>query len=311
MRIVWEAHSRLTLTPERKSQLAIAYSYETRDQSPDIWAFWIHASNAARFKQGCQEIADRLRIPGRKDPKTDILKLIHDWLQDERKGKWVLFIDNLDHDYFHQEAPSTRHDKSTSGDEGMSVLVFLSHLLPNPNGSIIVTSRNRAAASRIVEENDIIAIEPMDEMHAVALFMKKLGRQNDSEHILKLVEALDNLPLAIVQAAAHIRQRAPRFFSVLRYLEEFQKSDAKKVNLLNREGGHLRRDPEASHAVMTTWQMSFDLIQQVRPSAADLLSLMSFFDRQGIPEDLLQDRSVSGDSYEDEIPTEGDAPDDS
>jgi hypothetical protein len=35
--------------------------------------------------------------------------------------------------------------------------------------------------------------------------------------------------------------------------------------------------------------MSFDYIQRVRPSATDLLSLMCFFDRQGIPMNTLRD----------------------
>src|SRR5204863_6675652 len=42
-----------------------------------------------------------------------------------------------------------------------------------------------------------------------------------------------------------------------------------------------------SNSVITTWQISFDYIRSMRPSAAELLSLMSFFDRQGIPEYLL------------------------
>ncbi|KIM93083.1 hypothetical protein OIDMADRAFT_184873 [Oidiodendron maius Zn] len=31
----------------RKSQLAIEYSYQVRDQLPDIWVFWVYMSNAA------------------------------------------------------------------------------------------------------------------------------------------------------------------------------------------------------------------------------------------------------------------------
>jgi hypothetical protein len=40
--------------------------------------------------------------------------------------------------------------------------------------------------------------------------------------------------------------------------------------------------------VVTTWQMSFEQIQQERRSAAELLSLMSFFNPQGIPESTLR-----------------------
>lgn len=85
----------------------------------------------------------------------------------------------------------------------------------------------------------------------------------------------------------HISQRVP-LCSVQQYLEKFKKSDRKRMSLLGHKGGHLRRDSEAESSIMTIWQISFDYIRQSRISAADLLSLMSFFDRQGIPEALLR-----------------------
>jgi hypothetical protein len=150
------------------------------------------------------------------------------------------------------------------------------------NGSILITSRSREAALKLIEPSDIITVEPMDEAHALALFKKKLGKQSESQDVAELAAALEFMPLAIAQAAAYISQRAPRY-SVQQYLEEFRKSDRKKTSLLNHEGGQLRRDREANNSIIITWQISFDYILQTRPSAADLLSLMSFFDRQGIP----------------------------
>jgi hypothetical protein len=150
------------------------------------------------------------------------------------------------------------------------------------NGSILITSRSREAALKLIEPSDIITVEPMDEAHALALFKKKLGKQGESQDVAELAAALEFMPLAIAQAAAYISQRAPRY-SVQQYLEEFRKSDRKKTSLLNHEGGQLRRDREAKNSIIITWQISFDYILQTRPSAADLLSLMSFFDRQGIP----------------------------
>jgi hypothetical protein len=43
--------------------------------------------------------------------------------------------------------------------------------------------------------------------------------------------------------------------------------------------------------VVTTWQISFEQIRQERPLAAELLSLMSFFNSQGIPESVLRRHS--------------------
>ena len=63
---------------------------------------------------------------------------------------------------------------------------------------------------------------------------------------------------------------------------------------MNHEAGHLRRDLEAKNSIIITWQILFDHIHQIKPSAANLLSLMSFFDRQGIPEALLKTQNEAG-----------------
>jgi hypothetical protein len=159
-----------------------------------------------------------------------------------------------------------------------------------------MTTWSREVALRLIEQSDIIPVEPMDKGHALALFEKNLGYQGDSKDIVELVAELEFMPLAIVQAAAYISQRAPRC-SAQQYLEEFRKNDYKKSSLLNHEGGHFHRDWEAKNSIIATWQISFDHIRQAITSAADLLSLMSLFDRQGIPEPLLR-RTKPGQSQE-------------
>jgi hypothetical protein len=42
------------------------------------------------------EIADYVKIPGWKNLKTDKFKLVHNWLQDKRNGKWLLVLNNAD-----------------------------------------------------------------------------------------------------------------------------------------------------------------------------------------------------------------------
>jgi hypothetical protein len=135
----------------------------------------------------------------------------------------------------------------------------------------------------------------MDEAEGLALLEKKLGPQDNNSNVAKLAAALEYMPLAIVQAAAYILERGPRF-SVAKYLDEYRKSERNWTSLLNYDKEHLRRDWEAKNSIIVTWQISFEYIQQERSSAADLLSLMSFFDWQGIPETLLQYRTRQGDA---------------
>jgi tetratricopeptide (TPR) repeat protein len=149
-------------------------------------------------------------------------------------------------------------------------------------------------------EIDIISVEPMDEGHALALFRKKLGGGHEEQHISELLHALDYMPLAISQAAAYIRQKAPRI-SISRYTKKFHRGDKDRAALLEKDLGDSRRDQSASNSIIGTWQISFEYIQEQRPSAARLLSLMSFFDRQGIPEFLLHDRSEEDNDNDDAI----------
>ena len=249
--------------------------------------FWIHASNAARFEQSFCDVADQVKLPGRQNPKIDIFKAVHDWLRDEKHGRWIVVLDNADDARFLVESAPTRQ----SAQAGSVTTQPLSAYLPwSQNGSVLITTRNKSVALRLVEERNIIAVEPMDEVHAVDLLDRKLGYQNDAKDTAELAAALEFMPLAIVQAAAYICHRTPRY-SVRQYLEKFRKNDRQKSRLLGDDTGQFRRDWDAKNSIIITWQISFDHVQQTRPSAADLLSLMSLFDRQGIPEDLLRDRS--------------------
>jgi len=57
---------------------------------------WAHASNTSRLGQSFREIAEMMKVRGRKESHADIFKLVHDWLRDERNGRWLLVVDNAD-----------------------------------------------------------------------------------------------------------------------------------------------------------------------------------------------------------------------
>jgi hypothetical protein len=250
--------------------------------------FWVHASNAARFEQSFRDIADRAKIAGRRDPQANIFRLVHDWLCD-CKQRWLLVLDNVDNARFLLDVRADRDGQAANATGGGRPLrEYLPHC---ERGSILVTTRSKEAALKLAEPRNILSVEPMDKIEGVALFKKKLGAQEDSSDVAELVAALEHMPLAIVQAAAYISQRAPRY-SIKKYLDKFKKSERKRTGLLNYDKAHLRRDWEAKNSIIVTWEISFEYIEQTRPSAADLLALMSFFDRQGIPEGLLQRRAT-------------------
>ncbi|GAB7349483.1 hypothetical protein MBLNU459_g0195t1 [Dothideomycetes sp. NU459] len=274
-----------------KSQLAIHYSCQVRKRSKSTWVFWIHASSRARFEEGYKTIADRLGLVKSDDHQADILQLVRNWLCEERNGRWVMVVDNADnaatfYDH-HKEEPIGQI--SAQSEKSRSLATFLPQTL---NGSFLFTSRSEDVATQLTGHiRNVIKIGPMDEKEGMALLLKKLEggacRKDDDTSNLLLLQALDYMPLAITQAAAYINRRGP-LGSVEKYVKLFRKSEKSRMSLLNEVAGDLRRDDSAYNSIIVTWQISFEQINDARPSAANLLSLMSFFNRQGIPGFLLQ-----------------------
>ena len=251
----------------------------------------MHASNAARFKQAYRDIATKVDLPGRDDPKVDILRLVYDWLCDERNGRWLMVVDNADDDRV-LSSPGTEPGSIAHASEHLGEATSLASFLPQArSGWLLVTSRNLLTALNLVgRKYNVIQVEPMTEEDALRLLKTRIGVSKYSEGDARaLVQALEGIPLAVTHAAAYVAIREPRI-NVSNYLELYRESEENQTYLLNIQNARdLRRDSSVSDTVITTWQMSFEHIRKTSPAAADLLSLMAMFDRQGVPEHLLYD----------------------
>ena len=168
------------------------------------------------------------------------------------------------------------------------------------HGFILITTRSMDEALKLVYEGNAINILPMDDGHAETLLQRKLASKGNEGNRMRLAAALDFIPLAMTQAAAYIRRRGTGC-SVQQYIERLESSRSSRISLLGRESQRdIGRDGEASSSVLVTWQISFEQICQIRQSAADLLSRMSFCDRQAIPERLLCNKPETHDTGMDE-----------
>ena len=131
-----------------------------------------------------------------------------------------------------------------AADERRDILPELS------NGSVLITSRNRKAAFELVgEDENILEVEPMSERYALTLFRKKLKSEDNEDEVTELLRNLDYIPLAISQATAYIRQRAPRV-TVSKYLEDSRYSEKDRASPLNNAIRDRRRDGRASNSVL-------------------------------------------------------------
>ena len=250
---------------------------------------WLYASNEARFEQSVRGVLDQLRVRRRKDPKANVFQLLRGWLCDTSKGPWLVILDNADDARVLLRSPSTITHDNDSAIGASPTEARLDYIPRCQHGRVLVTSRSRDTAQDLVYQKDVIAVEPMEEEQALALLRKKLGTWYTEQDAPRLAQELDYMPLALTQAAAYICQREGRC-SIEQYLGKIEESGISGASVLDIHAKDLRRDREANNSIMLTWQISFDHIREARPSAADLLSLMSFFDRHAIPEALLQRR---------------------
>ncbi|KAK5412625.1 hypothetical protein LTR06_005595 [Exophiala xenobiotica] len=292
-----------------KTQVAIEYAYRIQKERPKPWVFWVHASSESRFRESYRSIAQRLQLPGWQEPKADILGMVHNWLSDENNGRWTMVVDNADDEkiIFEQRSGEIDPEAPTMGRAGRSLAEYLPM---SPKGSIVLTTRNRKVAEGLIDCANILDLGPMDIDEAVDLLLKKLKKLEGGcapNDLVDLARQLDCIPLALSQAAAYVNQRAPRV-TLSKYLTDIRRSDDGRAQLLLDDPRNPRRDGQHSNSIMTTWYVSFEYIRQAHNSAARLLSLMSLFDREGIPDHLLKGRYLetsrqSGMDFENDITT--------
>ena len=245
--------------------------------------FWVHSSSRARFEQSFGEIADRIRTDACEVGRSDTLQTVSKWLSDGKNGPWLLILDNADD----ARVLLDLQKDNMARDVAPAKRPLTEYIPQVPHGVVLVTTRDRTSGWALTGDYSTpIKVESMDPLESLELLKGKLPTESGSEAV-ELVMELEHVPLAISQAGAYIRERAP-LMTIPKYLAEFRKSQDNQTTLLNSNHSDLRRDGEVPNAVITSWQLSFDHVRVTYPKAADVLCLMSFFNRQAIPQSLVQ-----------------------
>ncbi|KAL1965117.1 hypothetical protein VTN77DRAFT_6030 [Rasamsonia byssochlamydoides] len=287
LKLIGKAHTRVALFGlggVGKSHIAIQFAYLLRESRPEVSVFWIHASSPDRIYEGFRKIACECNIPGVDDEDADVLSLVKAWLENESQT-WLLIIDNAD-----DVSLFSPSNTSYQGRDSEPTWCISEYLPECSQGSILITTRNRAAAVAFNggRPRDLIEVKPMTELESTDLIKSKLT--NDSSHdsepeISELANLLDHLPLALVQAAAFMQQN---MISISEYLALLKDGEETQMDLLCEAFQTLGRDSQVPNAVATTMMLSINQIKEKHPRAIEILSLMAFLDRQEIPKVFVQ-----------------------
>jgi len=227
------------------------------------------------FEKSYREIGSKLNISGVNNPKADVKTLVKERLSTQESGKWLMIVDNADElNLFYNSI-----NNSTSP--------LLSKYLPfNTQGAILFTTRDHRAATKYAAKQ-VISIKEMDDNESRELFSRGLQNKQllkDSTSVIKLLELLVNLPLAIVQAAAYLNENTT---TIAQYLQIYEESGDGFIQLLSEDFEDEGRYPEIKNPIITTWLISFNQIRGRDPLAADYLAFISCIKEENIPLVLL------------------------
>jgi tetratricopeptide (TPR) repeat protein len=252
---------------------------------PDVSIFWVHASDAHRFREAYAHIAKACNIPGRNNRDADILLLVKKWLELQIKSPWLMIVDNADDKELFfpsqkQKDSPTMETQTTSENEG------LVQYLPNCiHSRILFTTKLQQAGIMLSQGGSVIEVPKMTDSEAEQLLKASLPSEIFTAEASILSSRLENLPFALVQAASYIRRNR---VSMHDYLKRLQDGDAAVVEYLSEEFDTVGRDSEAPRAVAATWIVSFQQIERNDKVASDLLSFLGVLHYEAIPITLIE-----------------------
>ena len=236
-----------------KTQIGLQHAHRQENNFKYVW--WLRSEEPATLLEDYVSIAEDLKLPGWNLRDTDqTIKSVKRWLEGECSSNWLLVFDN-----------------ALKPDDLMRYIPVAGR------GQVIITSRLSVwdGIAKTLEVGVFQRDKKQDE--SVEFLLKRTG-QNDSKGASNLARELGDLPLALEQAGAYIKETGISFQD---YLERFKK-DRKKLL------GH-SKPLNYPDTVATTWEISFEAVQKERPVAGDLLNLCAFLAPDAIPRWMLED----------------------
>ena len=140
---------------------------------------------------------DQLKVRGRKDPKDNVFRLLHNWLSNASNGPWLIVLDNADDARVLLEEFKIGEQAGVATTSAQHTKARLEYLPQCDHGEVLVTSRTKEVAKELVYWKDIVAVEPMNEEQALAILRKKLDTWYAEQYAPRLAQELDFMPLAL------------------------------------------------------------------------------------------------------------------
>ncbi|HJQ23982.1 MAG TPA: FxSxx-COOH system tetratricopeptide repeat protein [Blastocatellia bacterium] len=226
----------------------LALEYAYRHGADYDAVWWVRSEDPLTLASDYSSLAARLGLPEKDATEQQVIvDAVKEWLR--LHHGWLLIFDNAE-----------------------DVKLTRGYIPPGNTGHIIITARNRQWEGSAKP----VTVKSLPVAEAIEFLCKRTGQPED-ETAKKLAETLGCLPLALEQAAAYIKACG---CTLKHYLDLFEK----RQDDLMKEG---EPSTEYPATVATTWNLSFQSVEEENPAAAELLRLCAFFAPDAIPLKML------------------------
>jgi tetratricopeptide (TPR) repeat protein len=242
-----------------KTQLALEYAYRYHQDYQVV--LWARAESTEALVSSYVAIASLLQLPEREAKEQEIIvQAVKTWLQTHRD--WLLILDNADE------------------------LALLPDFLPPVLGGHLLLTTRAAAVGRLAHRLEIEILLPGQ---GALFLLRRAGliapdaelpqaSQEERDLALQITQELGGLPLALDQVGAYLEETG---MDVASYWNIYQQH---RADLLQRRAVVVDDHPAP---VATTWSLSFQVVEEKNPAAAELLRLCAYLAPDAIPEEIL------------------------
>ena len=239
--------------------------------------FWVRCEQYASFVQDFGKISEILRrsIDQKSEETNEDILLRRSCLLLEDLEHFLLVLDNTD------DLDSFLGKSSGSKD--------LSCYLPK-KGDLLLTTRDPRFLGGFVPAEQGKHVRELERADSLSLLLKSipphLADNARQEEVDRLLDNLDDLPLAIAQAAANMTELQLNLSSyIASYEDEKQRATLMQEPFFDVDAGDERNKLQS---VYVTWELSFKFLESNHVLSAICLYIITMFDRNAIPCFLLR-----------------------
>lgn len=259
-----------------KSQLALEVAYRTKQKNRHCAVFWIDATDRDSLYQSYASIAQKLSIAGCNHDQADLKQIIQRCVAAISARQCLLIYDNVEGTNLQSSGSSTTQPADLAD--------FLPH---SKLCSVIFTTTENNTAEALAPQN-VMALHELTPDTALRMLQNCLTTPpSDAEQqvAMHLLQELSYLPLAIVQAAAHMNASS---LTVQQYQVQLVKHKEAALKHSDDLCEDEQRESGLRKTVAATLSLSMSSVRHSNAVAADYLFIAACVDRKDISLDLLE-----------------------